>query len=287
MTEDDVIRFQAGLAAFNRAKRVAFFQEIMGHLRGTPTELLSFADIRERLRLNVENYRGIQDVPLAKIAGSVGRAHEFTRHFLPKTKHMEKRWSRVYAQALSQEGLPPIELYQIDDVYFVRDGNHRVSVARQLGAQTIQAEVIELPTPIGFRSTMTAAEIDATACYVEFLNQLRPLHLPPGTFKLTHPTAYNDLMEHINLYHCVESHNAVHPPTLAESAARWYNQVYLPVVETIHKYQLMAQAFPTCTETDLYLWVTEQVCDYHDALPLNDFLVNYLRDRNIPIPLQN
>jgi hypothetical protein len=291
MSEDALQRYQAGLAAFGKAKRIAFFQEVMGHIRGKPTELLSFADIRARLRLNVENYRGIQDVSLNQIVGSVGRYHEFTRHFLPKRAAMEERWSRVYAQVLSLEGLPPIELYKVDDAYFVRDGNHRVSVARQLGATTIQAEVIELLTPIGFRPGLTPEEIDATVCYAEFLSQMRSMlpNLPPGTFKLTHPTAYNDLLGHIQLYRFVE--DLASDVNLAQAASDWYNCVYTPVVESIRKYGILDQFFPNCTETDLYLWVTEHVRDCEEELmlqpePLNDFLIGFLRENNIPLPAE-
>ena len=228
MNGDAQRRYQEGLAAFGKAKRNAFFQDIVGHIRGQPTELLSFGDIRARLRLNMENYRGIQDVPVELIIGSVGRSHEFTRQFLPKRAQTEERWSRVYAQTIGMEGVPPIELYKVDDVYFVRDGNHRVSVARQLGARTIQAEVIELPTPIGLRPDLTDEEIDATICYADFLSQVRSVlpHIPPGAFKLTHPAAYNDLMGHIQLYHCVESQNETTPLSLPEAAAQWYNCVY-------------------------------------------------------------
>ncbi len=291
MSDNAMQRYQEGLDAFTRAKRAAFFQEIIGHVRGKPTELLSFEDIRARLRLNIENYRGVQDVPLAHIVGSVGRYHEFTRHFLPKRAEMEERWSRVYAQVIALEGLPPIELYKVDDVYFVRDGNHRVSVARQLGATMIQAEVIELPTPIGFRPGLTAEEIDATACYAEFLNEMRSIfpHLPPGTFKLTHPTAYNDLLGHIRLYQCVEE--CASEASLQQAAAHWYNGVYLPVVESIRKHEIMGQVFPNCTETDLYLWVTEHLRECEQELmvepePLNEFLVNFLRENRIPVPVE-
>lgn len=293
MSNNVTDRFQEGLAAFTTAKRRAFFQEIIGLIRGKPTELLSFADIRARLRLNVENYRGIQDVPLEQIVGSVGRYNEFTRHFLPKRKKMAQRWSRVYAETIGSEGLPPIELYKVDDVYFVRDGNHRVSVARQLGAKTIQAEVIELPTPIGLRPDLTPAEIDATACYADFLNQVRAMlpMLQPGTFKLSHPTAYNDLLGHIRLYQCFDAPDD--QMSLPEAAAKWYGCVYAPVIEVIRKYQVLPQLFPNCTETDLYLWLTEHLreCEqesldviFVQTEPLQQTLVEFLREHNIPIP---
>jgi hypothetical protein len=293
MSQEELQRYQAGLSAFSQAKRQAFFQKIISHIRGTPTELFSFDDIRARLRLHVENYRGLQDVPLDQIVGSVGRYHEFTRHFLPKRTIKEERWSNVYAQTIGDHGLPPVELYKVDDVYFVRDGNHRVSVARQLGAKTIQAEVIELPTPIGFRPDLTPEEIDATTCYAEFLNEARPLfpYLQPGTFRLSHPTAYNDLLGHINLYQCVEACAKAREIALTEAAAEWFERVYVPVIETIRAYGIMQTLFPNCTETDLYLWVTEHLSECEQELmdkvqpePLNDFLVGFLQERNIPIP---
>jgi hypothetical protein len=289
MPGDALQRYQKGLAAFGKAKRIAFFQEIIGHVRGKPTQLLSFEDIRARLRLHVENYRGIQDVPLEQIVGSVGRYHEFTRHFLPKRAEMEERWSRVYAQVLGLQGLPPIEVYKVDAVYFVRDGNHRVSVARQLGAKTIQAQVIELPTPIGFRPGMSAEEIDATACYAEFLSQIRSMlpNLPPGAFKLTHPSAYNDLLGHVQLYQCAEN------VSLAQAAADWYHGVYRPIIESIRSHDILAQLFPTCTEADMYLWVTEHLRECEEELlaaaqpePLNEFLINFLRENRIPVPAE-
>jgi len=293
MSDETIQRYRDGLAAFGKAKRQAFFQEIIGHIRGKPTELFCFDDIRARLRLHVENYRGLLDVPLDQIVGSVGRSHEFTRRFLPKRTIKEERWSNVYAETIGDKGLPPIELYKVDDVYFVRDGNHRVSVAHQLGAKTIQAEVIELPTPIGFRADLTPDEIDATSAYAEFLSQARPLFpfIRPGAFKLSHPTAYNDLLGHVNLYQCVKGCAVGKEIDLTEAAAQWYNEVYTPVIETIRAYQIMPSLFPNCTETDLYLWVTEHLAEceqeFAESLqpqPLNDFLVNFLQERNIPIP---
>lgn len=157
--------FLEGFSKFQEARRRAFWQEMIGHLRGKPVELLSFDDIRARLRLRDEHYCGLQDVPLDKIVGSVGRYRDFTNSFLPRSHDMEARWSRVYAAIQSMEGVPPIELYKVGEVYFVRDGNHRVSVAHQLGYKTIQAQVTELPTSVELKPGMSADELDDTeAC---------------------------------------------------------------------------------------------------------------------------
>lgn len=152
--------YEQGRTAFIKANRRAKLHAFWARIRRKPAELLAFNKVRARLRLNIEQYRGLRDVPLDQIVGSVGRYNEFSRRFLPMRERTQERWSRVYAQAISQEGLPPIEVYKIDDMYFVRDGNHRVSVARELGAKSIQAEVIELPTPIKYRPELTTQEID-------------------------------------------------------------------------------------------------------------------------------
>src|SRR5574338_668646 len=115
--EMETVNFMEGVSAFQSARMRAFWDEVLALVRGKPAELLSFEDIRARLRLREENYRGLQEVPLDQIAGSVGRYREFTSKFLPKKNKMQERWSRVYAQASGMMGLPPIELYKVGDVY--------------------------------------------------------------------------------------------------------------------------------------------------------------------------
>ena len=138
--------YLTGVSKFRSLRTKAFLQEMVSLLRGQSAELLSFGDVRARLRLREESYKGLQDIPVDKIIGSVGRHKEFTQTFLPKSNETQERWSRVYAKVNSLEGVPPIDVFQVDDVYFVRDGNHRVSVARELDAKTIQAHVTQLPT---------------------------------------------------------------------------------------------------------------------------------------------
>ena len=95
-------------------------------------------------------YRGLQDIPVKNIVGSTGRYEDFTRRFLPRRsgKRDKERWRNIYTLAVTGKGFPPIDVYKIDQVYFVKDGNHRVSVARELGWKMIQAHVTELPSPI-------------------------------------------------------------------------------------------------------------------------------------------
>jgi uncharacterized ParB-like nuclease family protein len=288
--EDQNIR--EGVSAFQSARFRAFWDDVISLVRGKPAELLSFEDIRTRLRLREEDYKGLQDVPLNQIRGSVGRYREFTSRFLPKRNTMQDRWSRVYAQASGMTGLPPIELYKVGDVYFVRDGNHRVSVARQLGAKTIQAHVTELPTTIPLHPGMTEEEMESAEAYAAFLDvtrlsYTRPQHQP---IMLSEPSRYNDLLGHIYLHMAVLKSSSGKEMALPEAAADWYDNVYRPAVTLIRKYEIL-KLMPGRTEGDLYLWmidhlreVKEEYGEKATARTLSDALVDFLTSKRITVP---
>lgn len=291
---DDVnnMNFMEGVNAFQNARVRAFWDDALSLVRGKPAELLSFEDIRTRLRLREENYRGLQEIPLDQIAGSVGRYREFTSKFLPKRNKMQERWSRVYAQASGMTGLPPIEVYRVGDVYFVRDGNHRVSVARQLGSKTIQAHVTELPTSLALRPGMSEEELDNLTAYAEFLDITRLPFTRPNhqSMELSEVSRYDDLLGHVHLHFGVMESTLGRPVTIEEAATDWYDNVYRPAVTLIRKYDML-KYMPKRTEGDLYLWmidhlreVREAYGDDAEARTFSDALVDYLTSHRIPVP---
>src|SRR3990170_6985301 len=126
---------------FQRARQQAALEAIMARLTGRSVDLLPYDEVRQKLRAREAGLRELKDIPIEAIVGSVGRYLDFTRSFLPKHDSDGDRWTRVYVAVDGQSGLPPIEVYQLSEAYFVRDGHHRVSVARQLGAEHVQAYV--------------------------------------------------------------------------------------------------------------------------------------------------
>lgn len=294
MNDDQSFRasYMEGISKFQGMRARAFWQEIVDHLRGKPAELLSFEAIRHQLRLRAESYRGLQEIPLDKIAGSVGRYRDFTRNFLPRSGKMQERWSRVYAQANSMTGLPPIEVYKVGDVYFVRDGNHRVSVARQIGAETIEAHVTELPTSVDIKPGMSPEELDDAAAYAAFLEEsgiarTRPHH---QSLRLSERTRYTDLLGHIYLHKSILEQMADREIDLEEAAIHWYDTVYRPAVTLIRKYNMLAMP-DVRTEGDLYLWLVEHLREVRklcgeeaESRKISDALVDFLEERNIPVP---
>src|SRR5512138_1951034 len=108
---------------FDRARFKAFLNEITSFVRRRPNELLSFEKVRFLLRQRGSSYGGIQSVPLDKIVGTTtNRYHDFDRAFLPAHARTKARWKSIDEAKLTGVDLPPIQLYQIGDAYFVRDG---------------------------------------------------------------------------------------------------------------------------------------------------------------------
>lgn len=294
MEQNDPIRYE-GKQKFERARFQALLSELKGHLFNQPLELWSFDEVKDKLRLHNALYRGLQDVPLERIVGSVGRYNDFTREFLPKNNDMQDRWARVYAQVHSLEGVPPIDLIQVDDVYFVRDGNHRVSIARQLGFETIEAYVTELQTPVDLEPDMTPEMWDNAEAYIRFLEETKlDKNRPNPTYRilLSESSHYSGLIEHINLVRHVMETQVNREVDMEEAAIRWYDTIYQPIVKIISKYDIL-HYFPSRTEADLYLWLVNNLYHIREAYAHGDevsprqfsaAMLDFLRKLHIPIP---
>lgn len=251
--------YHSALNDFNEARLLASMQEVLARLTGKSNELLSYEEVAEKLKLNVRSERGLFDIPVAAIVGSVGRYTDFNRSFLPLKNIDQERWARVKAAIddPSGMGLPPIEVYKVGEVYFVLDGNHRVSVARQEGFSHIQAHVIEVKTDIPLTPDIQPDDLIIKAEYAEFLAQTDFNSLCPGIdLSLTIPGQYDRLREHIEVHRYFMGLDFQRDISYAETVIHWHETVYTPIVEPLRERGLL-RWFPGRTETDLYLWVSE------------------------------
>jgi hypothetical protein len=130
-------------ADFDRARRRAFLGHVAARLRRECSRLLAFDEIREGHLAYNRRGLGLRDVEVSKVVGSMGRHEDFDRTFMPTKASLAERWKRVDRAFHRGLDLPPVRLYKIGDSYFVEDGNHRVSVARYQGIETIEADVTE------------------------------------------------------------------------------------------------------------------------------------------------
>ena len=248
----------SAIADFHRARGRADLKELLSRLTGESNQLLSYDEVRQKLQLQGGTERGVRDIPLDAIVGSVGRYTDFTRDFLPRGRIQPERWARVRMAASGLVGLPPIEVYQIGDVYFVQDGNHRVSVASEMGAKYIQAYVTEVHSHVKLAPDIQPDELILKAEYNQFLSQTRLDQLrPAANLSVSIPGQYPVLLEHIDVHRYFMGIDMQRPIPYEEAVAHWYDTVYLPVVQIIRS-QGILRHFPNRSEADLYLWIAEQ-----------------------------
>ena len=249
----------AAVADFHRARQRASLQGVLARLTGRRVDLLSYDDVARLLHTVGRSERGLQDVPLDDITGSVGRPNDFTRDFLPRHDSDQNRWARVLAIVSDPNaaGLPPIELYKIGQAFFVVDGHHRVSVARQLGASHIQAYVTELSTKVPLSADATPEELVLRSEYADFLDKTRLDRNRPGAdVSLTNPGQMRRILEEVEAHQAALAAASGQPVSLEAAAGDWFDQVYLPAVYVIRE-SGMLRDFPGQTEADLYLLVAE------------------------------
>jgi hypothetical protein len=245
-----------GSPRWKEARRAAFVQDALASLRRRSDNLLSFEEVSRKLRLEDAHYADLQEVPLDHIAGSVGRYTDFTRAFLPRAGCLQERWEGIERLMASGREVPPIELYRVGDVFFVRDGNHRVSVARQLGRRTVKAHVWEYDTPVPLRPDSDVDELLCRLARTAFLEQTHVDSLRPALdIRLTEPGGYEDLLGEINAYRQILSAVDERELSLEEAAVLWCDLRYEPIVQIMRERQILGE-FPHRTEADLYLWLT-------------------------------
>jgi len=243
---------------FGRLRTRETITRILSILKVQRDEMLSLGDVRSLLRPDSETYRGMRTIPLAKIVGSEGRYKDFNRAFLPRHDKLMRRWISVDVAHYKDVQLPPIKVFEIGGSYFVRDGNHRVSVAKAKGAEFIDAEVISLSTEIAVRPGMTWEDLKQAVIDFEKARFLEATGLerqrPGCQIELTEVGRYDELLGHIreHKWYINQSKSAEIP--FEDAAASWYDSVYYPVVGIIRETRLLAQ-FPRATEADLYVYV--------------------------------
>ncbi len=239
---------------FKSARRQAFLNDLISFFRGRSNRLLSFHDVDQKLHLGKPVHVGLRKVALADIVGSVDRTGDFDRAFFPRQGHTEDRWVAVERRAQAQLSMKPVELYKVGDVYFVKDGHHRVSVAKHRRRKTIMADVSECASRVLLTRYMHQKDLAMVGALAEFLQQTAlDKKYPEADFRISKPENYKALWKHILMYRYLLSSQWDRDVTVQEAADSWYRHLYRPIVEVIRRYQIL-DAFPNHTEADLYLW---------------------------------
>jgi hypothetical protein len=265
--EESGSRFQSeSHSGWVRAREGALIQGVVCAFKDCSVDLIPFEEVRTQLRLVQKEDRGLHEIELDRIRGSVGRYEDFTSAFLPRGDHMRQRWERVNALGIVK-GIPPIEVYQVGEAYFVVDGNHRVSTARQVGMKFIPAYVSEFKTPVGLSADADLDEVITKAEYLEFLQKTGLDELRPGNeIIFTTPGRYQELECLISGYRESLERSRGKPVSYEDAVLEWFDQIYIPVTKQIVDSGAL-ERFPDRTEADLFIWTWQHQAQLLECYP--------------------
>jgi hypothetical protein len=251
---------------FERALLKSFFRKVVTWLTGKSNDLLPFEEVKAHMPFRGQHYVGLRQIPIDQIVGSIGRYRDFDRAFLPRQKRTKDRWISIDRAHYQEVVLPPVELYKMGEAYFVKDGNHRVSVARAKGQVFMDAVVTEIDLQIPLTADTVFSDLELKGEYAIFLEKTRLNVLRESAqIELTLPGEYERLLEHISVHrwYLGEQHRREVP--YEEAVASWYDTIYLPLV-TILSEEKVVERFPGRKAGDLYLWTIEYLWYLREAL---------------------
>jgi Domain of unknown function (DUF4032) len=247
---------QAHLEADDLSRKV-LLHDWLRRIRNQPNSLIPF-DAVKQLRPSGEHYVGHQTIEVAKIVGSTDRYDDFDARFLPKDATTLTRWKGLRAAQLDGKEFPPIDVYKVGEVYFVKDGNHRTALARTNHQVYIDALVTELDIPVELDTNDTIESFILKGEYAAFLDRSRLPKVCADHLDITFSKAgrYEVLYDHIRTHRYFMGINKKRTITREEAVLDWYQNLYLPTVQEIQENDLLKD-FPGRTEADLYLWISD------------------------------
>jgi hypothetical protein len=242
---------------FLRARRHAAMAKVAARLRGEPDDvrqILPFEEVIEALGFVSERQIGVRVVSLDAIVGTVDRAREFDRSFRPTSGRVRSRWESIAAAMRRGESMPPVDLLRIGEIYFVRDGHHRVSVARALGRADIDALVTEVVTRVGAEKATTYGDLPFKSLERVFFERVPLPDHARSEIQLSDSWDYARLAENVEAWGFRTSQDRGEPINRRETSFLWLENEYRPVVEMLREADLIGSQ----TETEAYMRVGAQ-----------------------------
>jgi hypothetical protein len=221
---------------FLRARRHATLSSLARWVRhdpGVDNESLSFTEVVDALGRKGERSLGVQVIPIDRIVGSVDKVRDFDRRFRPTSGRSRERWERMARSSRTGQAFPPIDVYKLGELYFVRDGHHRVSVARALDIRELEAYVTEIDTVISTDGIGGRRDLDAKNWGLRFLRRVPLTGERRALVECSDPADYHKLAEMVEAWACRLMHQEgayFDKPTMAR---RWYDEEYTPVLAMI------------------------------------------------------
>ena len=276
---------------FAKARKKALFNEIQHFLKPEEAAMISFRDIKELLKPQNQTYLGMQVIPIEKIVGSEGRYKDFDNQFFPKNTFIKERWEHVDEAVIKDIILPPIKVYELGGLYFVRDGNHRVSVAKSKGVEFIDAEVVSLQSEIRLPPVRSLTGMIKEIISYEKRNFYFETSFGDITdywcLDFSTTGQYDVIYNHILTHKYFINQNQEKEISIEDAITSWFNTVYLPVIHTIDKYKIM-KYFKHRTKSDLYVWIIKYFDElkrkFGDNCSLEDAVFDITNEYKISLP---
>lgn len=244
-------------ADFSKARNKAFINELQHLLNPEETKMISFKQIKSLLKPQNETYIGMKTIPISQIVGSEGRYKDFDNQFFPKSSFLKERWEHVDEAVIKDIILPPIRVYELGGLYFVRDGNHRVSVAKSKGVEFIDADIVSLQTEIKLSPVRTLQGMLKQIISWEKKNFYFETNFGDITdywcLDFSSPGQYDIIYQHILTHKYFINQGTEEEISMEEAIISWFSLVYIPVIKTIEKYNI--KKYIKATESDLYVWI--------------------------------
>ncbi len=243
---------------FARARRSRTLSRLAAAIRREPSDvdvIVPFDEVVDALGRAGQRDLGAQVIALDSIVGTVDRAKDFDRQFRPLTTRLRPRWERIALARRRGESMPPIEVYRIGDAHFVRDGHHRVSVARAQGDEVIDAHVVEVVTRVGADRSIRVADLPLKGHERLFRDRVPLAPEARARIRLTDPFRLGELAEGVEAwgFRLMQGDRAWHGRE--EVARRWFAEEYLPTVDLLREAGLLR---PGETEADAYARLTAE-----------------------------
>jgi hypothetical protein len=240
---------------FSRARRARLLSEIARRLRREPGDvglILPFEEVVEALGRTGQHDLGLQVVPLDAIVGTVDRSVDFDRGFRPTSSHLRSRWERIAAAQRRGEALPPVSLYKVGELYFVRDGHHRVSVAKSLGHSDIDAYVTEVETRLKLGPDLRISELPLKD-HERLFRERVPLDAEQrARIQPSDPWDYGSIAESVEAWGFRVIQSRGHFMDRVEIARLWFEEEYVPVCRLLREGGLVERGE---TDADAYMRV--------------------------------
>lgn len=239
---------------FSRARRRQALSRLARRLRREPDDvnvILPFDEVVEALGWRGERRLGLKVIPLDSIVGTVDRSRDFDRSFRPTSRRVRRRWEGIAEAIRRGQSLPPIDVYRVGDLHFVRDGHHRVSVARALGLDGIDAYVTEIVTAVGADQRTRLRDLALKGHERLFFERVPLAAELRGRIELFDEWRYAELAESVEAWGFRAMQGTGEYMDREEVAARWFREEYLPVVDMLREADLIGSG----TETEAYLRV--------------------------------